>query len=139
MSLQQLYYANMRRNAVDISMVTGPPVVQTRSRTRPGLTAHATKVAGMAEEVTRDDTVEPLRMPIPNGEGGDWVFSGHLKNQAFFDLIEHFGIGYDRNGNQSVDETSEKLTAMGKKKAKAPSRREKREERVGRENLDNPL
>lgn len=51
-----------------------------------------------------------------NSDGHGWVLSGHLKNQAFFNFIDHFGIGYDYNGVDSVDEISEKVAAMAKKK-----------------------
>ena len=90
MSLQHLAYANVRRKEVDISKITGPRVVQTRARTRRGLSDRAPTVTGLVEEVVGDNEDESLTMRVPNADGHDWAFSGHLKNQAFFDLIEHF-------------------------------------------------
>ena len=140
MSLQQLEYANVKRSEVDISSVTGPCVVKTSARTGRSLPDHPPTLADLAEEVTGDTNMEPRKIPVPSAAGHNWVFSGHLNNEALFDLIEYYGVGYDRIGNQTTDETSDRLTAMAKKKrggeGKAPSRRQKREAKARMEHLD---
>lgn len=54
-------------------------------------------------------------------------FLGHLKDQTLFNLIEHYGIGYDRNGYEIMDQTSEKMADVAETKRraeeKAPCRR----------------
>lgn len=100
-------------NQVDFPKMPGPSIVQTRTPTHPELSDHGPTDAGPAGKVVGNDEEGALIMPVPNGH--DWVFSGHLKDQALFDLIEQVGIGYDHNGVESVNEASGELAAMAKK------------------------
>ncbi len=122
MSLKQLAYANVKRNEIDTSKSLGPRIIQTRSRTGRDASGDQPSIASIAKEITGDLEVQPLQMPVPLAGGHIWEFPGHLKNKAFFDLIEHYDMGQDRNGDPTFEETSDRLIPTRKKKRRREGR-----------------